>query len=81
MGIFDKARDLAGRHSDQVGDGLDRAGEVVDERTGGRHSEHIDTGVDAAKDHLGLPDDEAAADEAAGRPTGGPAAEQRPGSA
>lgn len=53
MGIFDKAKDLAGDHPDQVDQGIDKAGDAVDERTGGQHAEHVDKAQDAARDRLG----------------------------
>jgi hypothetical protein len=37
---------------DKIGDGLDKAGDVVDNKTGGKYSDKIDTGVDKAKDAL-----------------------------
>lgn len=63
MGIFDrfkktaedaasKAGDLVGEHGDKVKDGLDKAGEFVDEKTGRKHSDKINDGVDKAKDGL-----------------------------
>lgn len=52
MGMFDdmknKAADLAGQHSDKLDGAADqaveRAGDTVDERTGGKYAEHVDTG-------------------------------------
>ena len=52
-GFMDKAKDLAEQHDDKVDQGLERAGDTVDERTGGGHSEHIDRGVDFAQDRTG----------------------------
>ncbi len=49
MGLFDKARELAGQHSDKVGDAIDKAAGMVDEKTGGRYADHIGKGVEAAK--------------------------------
>lgn len=46
----DKAKDLAGEHSDQVDEGLEKAGDFVDEKTGGKHSDKIDRGVDKARE-------------------------------
>jgi len=37
---------------DKIGDGLDKAGDVVDKQTGGKYDSQIDTGVDKAKDAL-----------------------------
>lgn len=56
MGIFDRfkknAEDAAEKHGDKVRDGLDKAGEFIDEKTGGKHSDKINDGVDKAKDGL-----------------------------
>jgi hypothetical protein len=53
MGIFDKAKDMLGDNQEQVDQGIDRAGDFVDEKTGGQHSEHIDQGADFAKEQAG----------------------------
>jgi len=37
---------------DKIGDGLEKAGDVVDKQTGGKYDSQIDTGVDKAKDAL-----------------------------
>ncbi|HEV2759302.1 MAG TPA: antitoxin [Acidimicrobiales bacterium] len=49
MGLFDKAKDLAGQHADKVGDAIDKAADMVDEKTGGKYADHIDKGAEAAK--------------------------------
>lgn len=46
----DKAGDLAQQHGDKVDQGLDKAGETADSKTGGKHGDQIDSGVDKAKD-------------------------------
>ncbi len=48
----DKARELAAEHADQVDQGVEKAGDLADERTGGQHSEKIEQGVDKAQDAL-----------------------------
>ena len=48
----DKAQGLVDEHGDKAGYGVDRAGDFVDEKTGGQHSEQIDQGSDRAKDAL-----------------------------
>ena len=50
--IKDKAQDLVDEHGEQAGQGLDKAGDVVDEKTGGQHSAQIDQGVEQAKSAL-----------------------------
>ena len=53
MSFLDKAKDLADKHDDQVDSGLEKAGEQVDEHTGGKYSEQIDKGVDQAQERTG----------------------------
>lgn len=43
MSFIDKAKDFAEKNSDKVNAAIDKAGDLIDERTGGKHAEHIDT--------------------------------------
>jgi hypothetical protein len=52
-GFMDKAQDMADQHDEKVDEGLERAGDFADERTGGGHSEQIDRGVDFAQERTG----------------------------
>lgn len=55
MGIgdfVDKAKDLAGQHPDKVDQGIDKAGDAVDQRTGGQHAGQVDKAQDAVRDRL-----------------------------
>ncbi len=49
MGLFDKAKDLAGKHADKVEGAIEKVADVVDEKTGGKYSDKIDQGAEAAK--------------------------------
>ena len=42
MGLFDKAKELAGEHADKVGDAIDKVADVVDEKTFGKFTVLID---------------------------------------
>ncbi|HEY6740924.1 MAG TPA: antitoxin [Lapillicoccus sp.] len=57
MSAFDNMKnqgeDFLEQHGDQAGAGIDKAGDAIDERTGGEHSEQIDQGAQRAKDALG----------------------------
>ena len=53
MGIFDKAKDMLNQHPDKVEQGLDRAADLADRKTGGQHADKIDKGVGVAKEKLG----------------------------
>ena len=61
MGIgdfLDKAKDLAAENKDQVDDVIDRAGDMIDEKTDGKYSDQVDQGQEAAKDFVeGLDED------------------------
>ncbi|OIV36454.1 hypothetical protein BIV57_16155 [Mangrovactinospora gilvigrisea] len=53
MGIMDNLRKLAGKNPEQVNKGIDKAGDMADEKTGGKYSDQIDTGAQKAKEALG----------------------------
>ncbi|MEU8296343.1 antitoxin [Micromonospora sp. NPDC048909] len=54
MGDFmDKAKDMADKHDKQVDQGIEKAGDVADKRTGGKYDEQIDKGVDQAQARTG----------------------------
>ncbi|MCO1595430.1 MULTISPECIES: antitoxin [Micromonospora] len=54
MGDFmDKAKDFADKHDKQVDQGLDKAGDMADKRTGGKYDDQIDKGVDQAQARTG----------------------------
>ncbi len=56
MGLMDKLKGLIGGNTDKVKQGLDKAGDMVDEKTGGAHADKIDMAKDKA---AGLLDDQA----------------------
>lgn len=53
MGLFDKAKEFADQHDDKVDEGVEKAGDQIDARTGGKYTEHIDKGVDEAQRRTG----------------------------
>ena len=54
MGDFmSKAQDFADKHDKQVDQGIEKAGDQADQRTGEKHSGQIDKGVDAAQQRTG----------------------------
>ena len=53
MSFLDKAKELADKHDKQVDQGLEKAGDQIDERTGNKHSSQVDKGVDAAQQRTG----------------------------
>ena len=57
-GIFDKVKDFLKGNPDKVDQGLDKAGELLNERTGGKYSDQIAKGDDMVRQQLGVPDDQ-----------------------
>lgn len=52
MGIFDKAKDALSGQGDKVDAGVEKAGDMVDEKTEGKYAEQVDKGQDIAGDKL-----------------------------
>lgn len=56
MGTFDnlkgKIGDLVDKNSDKIADGMDKAGNFLDSKTGGKHSDKIETGKGKLRDAL-----------------------------
>ncbi|KLL09852.1 MULTISPECIES: antitoxin [Protofrankia] len=50
--IREKAEKIAETHGNKIAEGLEKAGDLIDEKTGGKHGEKIDTGVDKAQDFV-----------------------------
>ncbi|WP_405951004.1 antitoxin [Streptomyces prunicolor] len=48
----DKVSGLAQQHGDKIGNGLDKAAKMVDEKTKGKYSDRIQTGTGKAKDAM-----------------------------
>lgn len=52
MGLLDKAKDMLKGNTDKVKEGIDKAGDMIDEKTGGKFSEHIETAEEKAGELL-----------------------------
>ena len=52
-GFMDKAKEFADEHDEQVDQGIEKAGDFADDKTGGKYSEQIDRGVDTAQERTG----------------------------
>ena len=52
MGLFNKAKDLAQDNADKLDGVIDKAADMVDEKTGGKYSDKIDKAADAARNAL-----------------------------
>ena len=53
MGFMDKAKDFADDHDKQVDEGIEKAGDQVDKRTGNKYESQVDKGVDEAQRRTG----------------------------
>ena len=53
MGIFDKAKDLVNEHDEQVDAAIEKAGDVVDEKTGGKFESQVDQAQDLLQEKTG----------------------------
>ena len=56
MGFMDKAKDFADQHDEQVDQGIEKAGDQVDQRTGGKYDSQVDKAQDAAQQRTGSGD-------------------------
>jgi MT0933-like antitoxin protein len=56
MSLFDKLRrkktTAVDEHGDKMGQGIDKAADVADDKTGGKYDEQIDAGAEKSKDAL-----------------------------
>ncbi|MBO0693002.1 MAG: antitoxin [Acidimicrobiaceae bacterium] len=52
MGVLDTLKGLVGGHKDQAKEGVDKAGQVADQRTGGSHSSQIDAAEKKADEEI-----------------------------
>ncbi|MFJ8888839.1 antitoxin [Streptomyces sp. NPDC102402] len=53
MSAMDKIKKMLKGHEDQAGKGVDKAGDMIDDRTQGKYGKHVDTGQDKLKRQLG----------------------------
>ena len=53
-GLINKVKDLAGKHQDQVHDGVNKAEDVAEKKLGAEHGDQIKQGGDAVENYLGV---------------------------
>ncbi|BFP50347.1 antitoxin [Streptomyces sp. CMC78] len=58
MSALDKIKKMLKGHEDQAGKGIDKAGDMVDDRTQGKYKKHVDTAQDKLKQQLGADRDQ-----------------------
>ena len=57
--LAEKAKDLAAGHEDQAKAALDKAGDLIDEKTGDKYKDQVDQGQEFVGEKLGLTEDQA----------------------
>lgn len=57
MGMFDKVKNMANKNKAKIADGVDKATDVIDEKTGGKHHDKLQKLDDAADKATGQPKD------------------------
>jgi uncharacterized protein YjbJ (UPF0337 family) len=59
MGLMDKIKGMLGQHSEEAKGAVEKAGDAVDDKTGGKYSSQVDTAQDKAEDLIDKTKDEA----------------------
>ena len=49
MAFLDKMKNLLSKNADKVDTAIDKAGDIVDQKTQGKYTQHVDKVQDAAK--------------------------------
>jgi len=49
MGFLDKVKNLVAKNADKVDTAIDKAGDIVDQKTQGKYTSQVDKAQDAAK--------------------------------
>jgi hypothetical protein len=52
MSIVDKVKEMLGQNPDKAKSGVDKAGDVFDQKTGGKYSDKVDMAQDKAKQYI-----------------------------
>ncbi|MFJ1593384.1 antitoxin [Kitasatospora albolonga] len=58
MSALDKIKKMLKGHEDQAGKGIDKAGDMVDDRTKGKYSGQVDTAQDKLRQQFGTERDQ-----------------------
>jgi hypothetical protein len=53
MGLLDEAKKLIGKHDKQVDQAIEKAGDAVDDKTGGTYAAQVDKAQDIAEEKTG----------------------------
>ena len=49
MSMMDKMKSLLGQHGDKVDEVVEKAGDIIDEKTGGKYADKVDKAQEQAK--------------------------------
>ncbi|MEU5878481.1 antitoxin [Spirillospora sp. NPDC047279] len=52
MSIVDKVKEMLGGNADKTKQAVDKAGDMVDDKTGGKYADKVDMAQDKAKDFI-----------------------------
>ncbi|AEN14231.1 MULTISPECIES: antitoxin [unclassified Streptomyces] len=58
MSAMDKIKSMLKGHEDKAGKGVDKAGDMVDDRTHGKYGKQVKTGQDKLKQQFGADGDQ-----------------------
>ncbi|WIY80624.1 antitoxin [Streptomyces anulatus] len=58
MSALDKIKKMLKGHEEHAGKGIDKAGDMVDDRTKGKYKGHVDTAQDKLRQQLGTERDQ-----------------------
>ncbi|RFU37028.1 antitoxin [Actinomadura logoneensis] len=52
MSLMDKVKEMFGQHPDQAKSGVDKAGDMFDQRTGGKYADKVDKAQERADQYI-----------------------------
>jgi hypothetical protein len=52
MSIVDRVKEMFGQHPDKAKQGVEKAGDMADERTGGKHADKTDKAQEKGSDYI-----------------------------
>jgi hypothetical protein len=52
MSIVDKVKEMLGQHADRAKSGVSKAGDMINDRTGGKHTDKVDMAQEKADDFI-----------------------------
>ncbi|WP_433326270.1 antitoxin [Spirillospora sp. CA-294931] len=52
MSIVDKVKGMLGQHGDKAKKGVDKGGDMLDQRTGGKYADKVDKAQDKANEYI-----------------------------